>query len=222
MTVREATTARTRVLLITDDDTYSTELKSNLPAIDVLSLTEASVWLAVRAGLDVTRSMKCLLLDRGVSGRLQLHLYERMRPQDAVAGVPVIFTRSKLTAAMSGFSHDLDFYQQEDGTPDAAARLLVYVLGIAGVPGEAAPEVAVPAAAAVASRGRRWTGGAGKPLGLLQRLGLWGVAAALIGFTFWPLLGSGPLRDAVQGPFTTLSSASSLTAGGPASARTAR
>jgi len=94
---------RRRVLLVSDDDQFSAELKPRLPGMDVLSLTEGSVWVADRAGLNVTRGIDAVLLDNHVSGRLQLRLYETLRPTDAVARVPVIFTRSKLSAATGGY-----------------------------------------------------------------------------------------------------------------------
>jgi hypothetical protein len=203
MVKHEATSARQRVLLVSEDDTFSAMLKPRLPGLDVLSLPESSVWVATRAGLDVTRGIDAVLLDHQVSGRLQLRMYETLRPSDRPARVTVIFTRSKLTAATAGFDHELDFYQPEGGDPDQTARLVAHALGVPLVPPRVAARMAAPAGSTVASRGRR--AAAAIAPGLLQRLGLWGVAAALIGFTFWPLVGSGPVREAMYGPLTYLS-----------------
>ena len=86
------------------------------------------------------------------------------------------------------------------------------------------PRVAARMAATTAgARGKQ--GGKASGPGFLQRLVLWGVASALIGFTFWPLLGSGPIREAVFGPFTSLSGASAQVAtgaGGTGGARAPR
>src|SRR4051794_4798717 len=223
MSIGQSTRDRMRVLLVSDDDAFSAQLKPCLPGFEVLSLTESSVWMANRAGLDVTRGVDAVLLDHQVTGRLQLGLYEALRPTNGPARVPVIFTRSKLTAATAGFDHELDIYQPEGASPDETARLVTHVLGgppepsiyasprVAPARGEArssmpprvAARLAVPVATAVASRAQR-TGVALGP-GLLQRLALWGIATALIGFTFWPLLGSGPVRDAVYGPLQAFS-----------------
>src|SRR5204863_7613930 len=95
-----------------------------------------------------TRGIDAVLLDHEVSGRLQLRLYETLRPSDAAARVPVIFTRSKLTSAMAGFDHELDVYQPGDASTDETARLVMHVLdaslasprarmgGPAGAPGK--------------------------------------------------------------------------------------
>jgi hypothetical protein len=188
--------------------------------MEVLSLTESSVWVADRAGLNVTRGIDAVLLDHQVTGRLQLRLYETLRPTDAAAHVPVIFTRSRLSAATGGFDHELDTYQPEDAGPDETARLVTHVLGGDQMPPRVAARLSAPAAGA---RGKR-TGGSHAP-GFIQRLVLWGVASALIGFTFWPLLGSGPIREAVFGPFKSLSGQSAQVAtgaGGGNGARTPR
>jgi hypothetical protein len=221
MTIGQMTRDRMRVLLVSDDDAFSAQLKPCMPGFEVLSLTEDSVWMANRAGLDVTRGVDVVLLDHQVTGRLQLGLYATLRPSDGAARVPVIFTRSKITAG--GFDHALDIYQPEGAGPDETARLVMHVL--AGPPEPPVVELprteprrqlrrpAMPPsrmaapAAAVAARAQR--AGAALGPGLLQRLALWGIATALIGFTFWPLVGSGPVRDAVYGPLQALS-------GGPA------
>jgi hypothetical protein len=200
MVMHEEARARQRALLVSDDDSFSATLKPRLPGLDVLSLPESSVWVAIRAGLDVTRGIDAVLLDHQVTGRLQLRMYETLRPADRPARVPVIFTRSKLTAATAGFDHELDFYQAEDGDAEQTARLVAHALGVPLVPPRVASRLAAPT---VASRGRR--AAAAIAPGLLQRLGLWGVAAALIGFTFWPLVGSGPVREAMYGPLTYFS-----------------
>jgi hypothetical protein len=227
MTVGQATRDRMRVLLVSDDDQFSAQLKPRLPGYEVLSLTESSVWMANRAGLDVTRGVNAVLLDHQITGRLQLGLYEVLRPSDSLAQVPVIFTRSKLTAATGGFDHALDIYQSEGASIDETARLVSHVLGGSPEPAARAPirpvplrpigrrsapsrvaaRIAAPAAAAVASRAQR--AGAALGPGLMQRLALWGIATALIGFTFWPLLGSGPVRDAVYGPLQAFSGSTS-------------
>jgi len=183
--------------------------------------------MANRAGLDVTRGVDAVLLDHQVTGRLQLGLYEVLRPSDGLAWVPVIFTRSRLTAATAGFDHELDIYQPEGASPDETARLVTHVLGSPPepparqalrpvpssrdarrmVPARISARLAAPAAAAVASRAQR--AGAALGPGLLQRLALWSIATALIGFTFWPLVGSGPVRDAVYGPLQAFSGGSS-------------
>jgi hypothetical protein len=198
---------RRRVLLVSDDDQFSAELKPRLPGMDVLSLTEGSVWVADRAGLNVTRGIDAVLLDNHVSGRLQLRLYETLRPTDAVAQVPVIFTRSKLSAATGGFDHELDTYQSEQAGPDETAILVRHVLGTPEVPSGVAERMAAPV---LGGRGRPAVKATGP--GFLQRLVLWGVASALIGFTFWPLVGSGPIREAVFGPIKALSGSSAQVA----------
>ena len=220
MTTGEATRSRRRVLLVSDDDQFSAQLKPRLPGMDVLSLTESSVWVADRAGLNVTRGIDAVLLDHQVTGRLQLRLYETLRPTDVDAQVPVIFTRSKLSAATAGFDHELDMYQSEDAGPDETARLVKYVLGAPDPSSRANARMTTPAAAAAEARGK----GAGRSSGpgFLQRLVLWGVASALIGFTFWPLVGSGPVRDAVFGPLRALSGGSPLIANDPIQARSPR
>jgi len=251
VSVGAATGGRPRVLLVSDDDTFSSELKPRLPGMDVLSLTESSVWLASRAGLDVTRGINVVLVDNHVSGRLQMGLYETLRPSEGVAHVPVIFTRSKLTAASAGFSHELDVYQPEDANVAQTATLVADVLTAGPKAAERAEQAAAaeratlaeqvalaeeaaraerdatvaalpvrrqgkpvrrpgrPVArpssggpAAVAARTRPAVAGTGP--GLLQRLALWGIASALIGFTFWPLFGTGPVREAVFGPLRAL------------------
>jgi hypothetical protein len=217
---------RMRVLLVSDDDAFSSQLKPRLPAYEVLSLTESSVWMANRAGLDVTRGVDAVMIDHQVTGRLQLGLYDTLRPSEGAARVPVIFTRSKLTAATGGFDHALDIYQPEDAGPDETARLVAHVLG--GPPEPPAPvqrvvapppdrrrvmpprvaaRMSAPAATAVAAGAQR--AGAALGPGLMQRLALWGIATVLIGFTFWPLIGSGPLRDVVYGPLQAFSGGSS-------------
>lgn len=231
---------RLRVLLVSDDDAFSAQLKPRLPGYEVLSLTESSVWMANRAGLDVTRGVDVVLLDHQVTGRLQLGLYETLRPSDGLARIPVIFTRSKLTAATGGFDHELDIYQPESASLDETARLVEHVLGgppepvmIAqrrpvprrperrlAMPPRVAARLAAPAATAVASRAQR--AGAALGPGLLQRLALWGIATALIGFTFWPLVGSGPVRDAVYGPLQAFSGGSSDVTSTAMKARIAR
>ncbi len=185
--------ARKRVLLVSDDDAFSTRLKPCLPAVDVLSLTESSVWVANRAGIDVTRGIDAVLIDNHITGRLQLRLYEALRPSDRDAKVPVIFTRSKLTADSAGFDHVLDVYQPQTAGPYETARLVADVLGTSA----AAPRM-------LQGERRGGTAGSRGPT-LLQRLGLWGVAASLLAFTFWPLAGTGPVRDVVAGPLQALS-----------------
>jgi hypothetical protein len=240
MTMVQVTRNRMRVLLVSDDDAFSAQLKPRLPRYEVLSLTESSVWMANRAGLDVTRGVDAVLLDHQVTGRLQLGLYETLRPSEGEARVPVIFTRYKLTAATGGFDHQLDIYQPESATADEPARLVEHVLGGPPeppvmavhrpaprgrerrqvVPPRIAARLAAPAAAAVASRAQR--AGAALGPGLLQRLTLWGIATALIGFTFWPLIGSGPVRDAVYGPLKAFSGGSSDVANTAMKARISR
>jgi hypothetical protein len=231
MPKRDGITIRPRVLLVSDDDFYSASLKPQLAGIHVLSVPESSVWVAIRAGLDVTRGVDAVLLDRGLTGRLQMRLYETLRPAEGPARVPVVFMRSKLTAASAGFDHELDIYQPEDATLDQAGRLVGHVLTLTGAAGAAAqtgvPGLAdVPAGvaarmAAPVARARR---SSPVPLGpgAIQRVGLWGVAVALIGFTFWPLLGSGPVRDAVFGPLKAFSSDNAKLANSEMKARAAR
>lgn len=230
MTIGQANRDRRRVLLVSDDDAYSAALKPCLPGYDVLSLTENAVWLANRAGLDVTSGIDAVLLDHQVTGRLQLGLYEILRPTDGIARVPVIFTRSRLTAATGGFDHELDVYQPADATPDETARLVVHILDGAPephvlrarrpMPPRVAARLAAPSAAAVASRAQR--AGAALGPGLWQRLALWGIATALIGFTFWPLLGSGPVREVVFGPLQAFAGGAAEVANAGASADTPR
>ena len=212
MPMRDGITIRPRVLLVSDDDTYSASLKPQLPGIHVLSLPESSVWVAIRAGLDVTRGVDAVLLDRGLTGRLQMRLYEALRPAEAPARVPVVFMRSKLTAASAGFDHELDIYQPEDAALDESGRLVAHVLtltgaaGPAGVPGLSDVPIGVAARMTAPLAGGRRSSPMALGPGAVQRVGLWGVAVALIGFTFWPLLGSGPVRDAVFGPLKAFSS----------------
>jgi DNA-binding NarL/FixJ family response regulator len=208
---------RMRVLLVSDDDAFSSQLKPRLPSYEVLSLTESSVWVAKRAGLDVTRGVDAVMIDHQVTGRLQLGLYAALRPADGAGRVPVIFTRSKLTAATGGFDHALDMYSPEDAGPDDAARLVEHVLGgppeppsvvqrtVAppedqhrAIPPRAAARMSAPAETTVPAGAQ--AAGASLGPGLIQRLALWGIATVLIGFTFWPLIGSGPLRNVVYGP----------------------
>lgn len=58
--------------------------------------------------------------------------------------------------------------------------------------------------------------------GLMQRLALWGIAIALIGFTFWPLVSSGPVRDASYGPIQAFSDGQSGVANTVMKAHTSR
>jgi hypothetical protein len=218
MSSGEAARRRKRVLLVSDDDQYSAELKPRLPGMDVLSLTEGSVWVADRAGLDVTRGIDAVLLDHEVTGRLQMRLYEVLRPTDAVARVPVIFTRSPLSAATGGFDHELDVYQPRDAGLDETARLVGSVLGTSSAASRAAERTTIPTV--FIGRARRAQRSSGP--GFFQRLVLWGVASALIGFTFWPLVGSGPIREAVFGPLKAFSGDSSLIANDGTPARTTR
>jgi len=219
MTIGEATRSRRRVLLVSDDDQFSAELKPRLPGMDVLSLTESSVWVADRAGLNVTRGIDAVLLDHQVTGRLQLRLYETLRPTDSVAEVPVIFTRSKLSAATGGFDHELDTYQSQNAGPDETAVLVTHVLGMPQMPPRVGARMAAPATGAPTREKRA---GTSSGPGFIQRLVLWGVASALIGFTFWPLVGSGPIRDVVFGPFKALSGGSAQVANDPSRARAPR
>jgi hypothetical protein len=202
---------RQRVLLVSDDDAYSAQLKPRLPGCDVLSLTESSVWVAERAGLNVTRGIDAVLLDHEVSGRLQMRLYETLRPTDGVASVPVIFTRSKLTPAMAGVAHELDVYQRQDADTEETARLVTHVLNTSA----ATPRAQAQMGERAAARKARATFGPA----FLQRLVLWGVASALIGFTFWPLVGSGPIRETVYGPLQALSGGGPLVANAGAGGR---
>jgi hypothetical protein len=195
------------VLVVTDDDAFSAAMKLGLRDVDMLSLTEAAVWTAVRAGLDVTRGVGALMIDGSVGGLLQLRLYEKLRPSDVVAHVPVIFARARFGG---GLAHDLDFYLPPDGTPEQAVRLICHVLGIPMLPAGVAARLGTPAAAASVRR-RRTAPEAALPPGLLQRLGLWGAGAALLGFTFWPVVGSAPVRDAVSAPLAALSGAPAST-----------
>jgi hypothetical protein len=224
MSMRDGDPLRPRVLLVSDDDDYSRELKSHLTGMTVLSLPESSVWVAIRAGLDVTRGMQAALLDRGVTGRLQLRLYEALRPADVLAQVPVVFLRSRLTAASAGFGHPLDVYQPEDASLDQADRLVRHALMLAGttvVREPLPPPPGVAARMAAAARPAR-----SKLIALgpsaLQRIGLWSLAVALIGFTFWPLLGSGPVRDAMFGPMKALAGERAKLAGATSKARAPR
>jgi hypothetical protein len=224
----QAIGTRIRILLVSDDDAFSSQLKPRLPAYEVLSLTESSVWMAHRAGLDVTRGVDAVMIDHQVTGRLQLRLYATLRPAEGAARVPVIFTRSKLTASSGGFDHALDMYPPEDAGLDETARLVEHVLGgppeppapIGGqgavqpprnrrraMPPRVAARLSAPSAKTVAA-GTRLAGATRGP-GLMQRLALWGIATVLIGFTFWPLIGSGPLRDVVYGPLKAFSGGSS-------------
>jgi DNA-binding NarL/FixJ family response regulator len=205
------------VLLVSDDDQFSADLKPRLPGMDVLSLTESSVWVADRAGLNVTRGIDAVLLDHQVTGRLQLRLYEALRPTDAEARVPVIFTRSRLSAATGGFDHELDTYQPQDAGPDDTADLVSHVLGESQMRPRGGAQTGASTLA-----GRQKRAGRSSGPGFIQRLVLWGVASALIGFTFWPLIGSGPIREVVFGPFKALAAGPAQVANGAGTARAPR
>ena len=206
MVRRDESTRTARVLLVTDDDGFSSVMKSGLPGIEMLSVTQDSVWLAIRAGLDVTRGVSTLVIDSTVSGLQQLRLYERLRPPDVVSQVPIVFTRAAF-ANVGGPAHELDFYQPPDSTADDAIRLVAHVLGMPLTPPGVAARLGSPLSDAVMQRQERAARRAAVPPGVLQKLGLWGVAAALIGFTFWPIVGSTPLRQLVRAPFSALSGA---------------
>jgi hypothetical protein len=120
----------------------------------------------------------------------------------------VIFARARFGG---GVAHDLDFYLPPDGTPEQAARLICHVLGIPMLPAGVAARLGTAPAAVPRPRRRRVAQEAALPPGLLQRLGLWGAGAALLGFTFWPVVGSAPVRDAVSAPLTALSGMAPLT-----------
>lgn len=227
MSMRDEITIRPRVLLVTDDDHYSAQLKTQLAGMIVLSLPEASVWVALRAGLSVTRGAHVVVLDRGVTARLQLQLYAALRPADAQATTPVVFARSKLTAASGGFDHVLDVYQPEDATIEQTGRLVMHMLALTGVVSDRDTVVqpSTPARAGRAASRRaasRLHAAVALAPSIMQKAGLWGVAAMLIGFTFWPLLGSGPVRDAVFGPMKPFSGDSSKVAASLVKARTTR
>jgi hypothetical protein len=207
MVRRDEATRVARVLLVTDDDGFSSTMKSGLPGIEMLSVTQDSVWLAIRAGLDVTRGVSTLVIDSTISGLQQLRLYERLRPPDVVSQVPIVFTRAAFVN-VGGTAHELDFYQPPESTAEDAVRLVAHVLGLPLMPPRVAARLASPLSEAVAQRRARAARGAALPAGVLQKLGLWGAAAALIGFTFWPIVGSTPLRQVVQAPFSALSGSS--------------
>jgi hypothetical protein len=205
MVRRDEATQTARVLLVTDDDSFSSVMKRGLPGIEMLSVTQDSVWLAIRAGLDVTRGVSTLVIDSTVSGLQQLRLYERLRPPDVVSQVPIVFTRAAF-ANLGGTAHELDFYQPPESTAEDAVSLVAHVLGLPVMPPRVAARLSSPLSEAVAQRRQRAAArGAAMPAGMLQKLGLWSVAAALIGFTFWPIVGSTPLRQVVQAPFSALS-----------------
>ena len=203
---RRVCTDEMRVLLVTDDDDFSATIKHGLHGVEALSVTQESVWLAIRAGLDVTKGMGTVLIDSTVGGMLQLRLYERLRPPDVHAHVPIVFTRAGF-AGQNGPAHELDFYQPPDTTADDAVRLVSHVLGLPpALPPRVAARLGTPMDDAVLKRGQRTPPPAALPPGMLQRLGLWGVAAALVGFTFWPLVASTPLRQMFQSPFVSAAS----------------
>ena len=202
MVKRDDATQVARVLLVTDDDNFSATMKGSLPGVELLSVTQDSVWLAIRAGLDVTRGVSTLVIDSTVSALQQLRLYERVRPPDVISHVPIVFTRAAMRSP-SGPAHELDFYHAPEATPDDAVRLVAHVLGVPLTPSRAA-RLRMPLAEAVAHRRERARTGPAIPPGLLQRLGLWGLAAALIGFSFWPIVGSAPFKHAVGAPFAAL------------------
>src|SRR4051812_16378717 len=121
-----------RVLLVTDDDAFSASVKQGLRGVDALSITQDSVWLAIRAGLDVTRGMATVLIDGTVSNMLQLRLYERLRPTEMRSNVPIVFTRAAF--GPHGPAHDLDFYQAADSPAEDAIRLVAHLLGLPVLP----------------------------------------------------------------------------------------
>jgi hypothetical protein len=211
MVRRDESTRMARVLLVTDDENFSSTMKSSLPGVEMLSVTQDSVWLAIRAGLDVTRGISTLVIDSTVSGLQQLRLYERMRPPDVVSHVPIVFTRAAF-AGPGGPAHELDFYHAPESTVDEAVRLVAHVLGVPLMPAGVAARLGTPMAEAVARRRDHAPVGPALPSGLLQRLGLWGLAAALLGFSFWPIVGSTPFKQAVEAPFAALSESSDLAA----------
>ena len=174
------------MLVVTDDDAFSAAMKLGLRDVDMLSLTEAAVWTAVRAGLDVTRGVGALMIDGSVGGLLQLRLYEKLRPSDVVAHVPVIFARARFGG---GLAHDLDFYLPPDGTPEQAVRLICHVLGIpmlpAGVAARLGRRLPRPASEDGARRRRRrfppvsfnaWACGEPVPRCSASRSGRWSAA----------------------------------------------
>src|SRR5581483_11375819 len=192
-----------RVLLVTDDERFSARLKRGLPGVELLSVTQDLVWLAMRADLDVTRGISTLAIDSTVEGLQQLRLYERLRPPEAESQVPIVFTRARLVRPAVP-SHELDFSQPADGSAEEAARLIVHALGMPFMTARAAAQ---PGASDTRARQRQGAQHApAVPAGLLRRLGLWSIAAALIGFTVWPIVGSGPVRAAVQAPLAAFTS----------------
>ena len=95
---RDDATRTARVLLVTDDDNFSATMgRAGYPRRQMLSVTQDSVWLSIRAGLDVTRGISTLVIDSAVSGLQRLRLYERLRPPDVVSHVPIVFTRATFT-----------------------------------------------------------------------------------------------------------------------------
>jgi hypothetical protein len=174
MCVGEPTGAQPRVLLVTDDDTFSAQVKLRLPGIYVMSLTERSFWLAMRGGLDVTRGIDAVLLDHDITGRLQVRMYETLRPTNALGRVPVIVTRSKLTTATAGFSHELDYSQPERATSEETAPLVIDMLAASpssrrDASRRDASRRATPATAPV----RAHRAAAARGPGLLRRLAPW-------------------------------------------------
>jgi hypothetical protein len=211
MVKRDDATRTARVLLVTDDDNFSATMKGGLPGVEMLSVTQDSVWLSIRAGLDVTRGISTLVIDSTVSGLQQLRLYERLRPPDVLSHVPIVFTRATFTGPDAP-AHELDFYHAPEGTVDEAVRLVAHALGVPLSPSRVAARPVAPLAEAVARRRHHGTVGPAIPPGTLQRLGLWGLAAALIGFSFWPIVGSTPFKQAVEAPFAVLSGSDLLAA----------
>lgn len=215
MVGHDEATRTARVLLVTDDDSFSSAMKSGLPGIELLSITQDSVWLAIRAGLDVTRGISTLVVDSTVGGLQQLRLYERLRPPDIVSQVPIVFTRAAFANA-GGTAHALDFYQPPDSTAADAISLVEHVLGLPRISPRVGARLPSPLFEAVARRRERTARrGAAIFPGVLQKLALWGVAAALIGFTFWPIVGSTLLRQVVQASFFGLSGSPVSTARRP-------
>ena len=103
-------------------------------------------------------------------------------------------------------AHELDFYRRGKATVDEAVRLVAHALGVPLSPSRVAARPVAPLAQeAVARRRHHGTVAQAIPPGMLQRLGLWGLAAALIGFSFWPIVGSTPFKQAVEAPFAVLS-----------------
>ncbi|MCC6175054.1 MAG: hypothetical protein IT305_07100 [Chloroflexi bacterium] len=194
MTGARVTFTPKRVLLVSNDDGYILAFRRALPTVQVLTLDETLTVTALRAGFNVARGIDALVLDGSVRGAVRLRLYGLVRPEDESGIVPVVFTRTAFRAEATGLVSLLDFYHSDDTGPFDTAKFVRRVLDwrtLTAQRGALAGGLAVtngPSCPAARESGEPVT------LGVLRRIGVWGVAAAMAGLTLWPT--AGPLTSA--------------------------